>query len=56
MKRADMAESTRGNYEGLLQLHLRPTFGKVKLRRLEGAWSRRVVHANYVTARPSCMA
>ena len=37
MKRTDLADSTRGKYEGLLRLHILPTFGKVELRRLAGA-------------------
>ena len=39
MKRTDLADSTRGKYEGLLRSHILPTFGKVELRRLAGAAS-----------------
>ena len=39
MKRTDLADSTRGKYEGLLRLHILPTFGKVELCRLAGAAS-----------------
>ena len=35
-KRTDLADSTRGKYEGLLRLHVLPTFGKVELRGLAG--------------------
>jgi hypothetical protein len=39
MKRTDLADSTRGKYEGLVRLHILATFGKVELRRLAGAAS-----------------
>ncbi len=39
MKRTDLADSTRGKYEGLLRLHILPTFGKVQLYKLAGAAS-----------------
>jgi hypothetical protein len=39
MKSTDLADSTRGKYEGLLRLHILPTFGKVERRRLAGAAS-----------------
>jgi hypothetical protein len=37
MIRSDLAGSTRGEYDGLLRLHVLPTFGQVKLGRLAGA-------------------
>ena len=39
MNRSDLADSTRGKYEGLLRLHLLPPFGQVELRRLAGGAS-----------------
>jgi hypothetical protein len=39
MKRTDLADSTRGKYDGLFRLHILLTFGKVELRRLAGAAS-----------------
>ena len=39
-KRTDLADSTRGKYEGLLRLHVLPTFGKVELRGLAQVFER----------------
>ena len=56
MNRTDLADSTRGKYEGLLRLHILPTFGKVELRRLAGAatWSAVILRARQaVPGRPT---